>query len=209
MMPRVAGPLQRFPKLTAFIRTLLSAGTSATALATLTAVGQGKHTIALPGAAVWARTTNGAAQESRELATNDIMVKGHAFDQTTEEAVQFYVPLPPSYNGGTFTAIHFWTTDEGGAAETVRFGISGRALANDDAMDQALGAEVTVDDTWIADNDLHVTAETAAITLAGSPAGGQLAVFQIARKVAADDLGGDAHWLGCLLFYTINAATDA
>lgn len=179
-------------------------------LSTATGIAQGTHTIWIPAQAFFARTTNGAGAESRELTTNDdVMVKGWAFDQTTEEAIQCYVAFPDSWNEGTITAIPYWTTDEGASSETCVFGIRGLALSNDDPMDSTeFGTEVNSSDTWIADNDVHVGPETAAITIGGSPAAGDLCILQVARKVASDDLSGDAHFLGLKVKYTVNSSTD-
>ena len=60
--------------------------------------------------------------------------------------------------------------------------------------------------------DLAVSAATSAVTLAGSPAAGDLAFFQVYRDA---DAGGDttnstvARLVGVKIHYTTNAATDA
>ena len=69
--------------------------------------------------------------------------------------------------------------------------LSGRSLANDDAIDQAMGTAVGVSDTWIADGDIHISAWSADVTLAGSPAGGQFVHLLLARDVDNDDLDCD------------------
>jgi len=58
-------------------------------------------------------------------------------------------------------------------------------------------------------NDLMVSAESNAVTIAGSPAAGDLCFFQINRDVSADAQTGDARLLGIKLIYTTNAANDA
>ena len=100
--------------------------------------------------------------------------------------------MPDNYDGGTFYATFLWTNAGGGAGETVTWSISARAFVNDDALDQAWGAAVSVTDTWIAQNDLHVSAESTAITAGGSPAGGCHMVVRVMRDVSGDDLTGDA-----------------
>ena len=54
-----------------------------------------------------------------------------------------------------------------------------------------------------------VSAESNAVTIAGSPAAGDLCFFQINRDVSADAQTGDARLLGIKLIYTTNAANDA
>lgn len=187
------------------------ASNAAGALANLTARGQGTETISVPGLAIWARTTAGPGAASRELTTgDDIMIKGLAFDATTEEAAQFYLRMPKSWNLGTVTAQVYWTNASGLTTETVTWGISAVALHDSDPMDStSLGTEVTVTDTWLAQNDLHISSVTGAITFANTPAVGDLCIVQIARKTGTDNMTGDAELLDLVLFFTTNAATDA
>jgi len=88
-------------------------------------------------------------------------------------------------------------------------GISGGAYSNDDALTVAFGSAQTSDDTLIATSDLHISPETSAITLAGSPADGDFLAFQISRNVASDTLSADAKLLGVSLRITVDAAKDA
>jgi len=78
------------------------------------------------------------------------------------------------------------------------------ALANDDPLDTAVGTPQNVTDTWIAQNDLHVTAYSAAITIAGTPVAGEEVHLKLSRDVAADDLTGDADVLGIVIEYTVD-----
>jgi hypothetical protein len=178
---------------------------------TAAAIKQGKHTIWIPAAAMWARTTNGPGAASRELTTGgDIMIKGWAFDTTTEEGVQFYIGFPKSWNKGTITFQAFWTNVNGLTTETVSWGLSAGAFTDSDAIDSTdLGTEVRVSDTWLAANDLHVTAESGAVTVGNTPIDDDLVIGQIVRSVANDNMTGDAELLGVKIFYTTNAATDA
>ena len=68
-LERIIGGRGRFPRISAFIRGLLDDADAATALATLTARGQGKETIWIPAAAMWPRNTNGPSSVTRELTT--------------------------------------------------------------------------------------------------------------------------------------------
>lgn len=169
----------------------------------------GTHEVYIPAGAMYGTTTDGAAYASRELATNDIMVSSFNFDTTTAEKAQFNWATPANWDAGTIRFKLYWTTTGGSAAQTIDFDLAGVAFANDDAMDSAVGTAANVSDTWIADDDLHVTSYSSAITIAGSPVAGELVVFQLSRDVATDTLGVDAEVLGVLIEYSTDASNSS
>ena len=57
--------------------------------------------------------------------------------------------------------------------------------------------------------ELYVTAESGAVTIAGSPSTDDVCFFQINRDVSADNQSGDARLVGIKLFFTTDAANDA
>jgi len=146
--------------------------------------------------------------ESRELATNDINIDFIAFDTATEEHAYFNYPLPKGWNEGTVTFTPYWTAASGSGGVT--WGLAGLAVSNDGALDAAVGTEVDVDDTLLAADDVHIGPESAAVTLAGTPAESDWCYFVIARKVADanDTLGVDAQLLGIKLTFTRASYTD-
>ena len=151
------------------------------------------------------KTTAGcSAATPVEMTTNKQNLKVLDFDKDTEEHADFTFVLPSDYNGGTMTAKFFWmhaatTTDFG-----VVWGIEGRVYANDDALDQAIGTAQTIADTGGTTEDLYISDATAAITWAGTPAGGQLINLTVYRKAAdgSDTLAIDARLIGVQLSYT-------
>jgi hypothetical protein len=150
------------------------------------------------------RTTAGAAPATVELATNDIMQQSLDFDQTVEEGVGFWVTLDSAWNLGTLTAKVHWTAAAG--AGTVKWDVSARTFADDDAMDQVLGTEQTTGaDTLLLIGDMHITPTTPALTVAGVAAANRPIYFQIARDVATDTLTADARLLGVTIEYTESA----
>lgn len=173
------------------------------------AVYQGKHTIWIPVAAIAARTTNGAAAGSTELAINRNMLRSLDFDTATQEFAQFEIAMPKSWNEGTLTAQVLWTAASGSGG--VVWALQAVATSDDDAMDVAFGTEQTMTDTLLAANDCHISPESAAITVGGSPAENDRVQLQIKRNVAdaSDTLAVDAKLLGVRLFYTTNARNDA
>lgn len=168
----------------------------------------GKQTIFVPAGAMVSTTTNGAADGTTELATNDVMLKSKDFDTSTLEKVQFSVAMPKSYNGGTVTFRAYWTAASGSGG--VAISVAARAFSNDDALDQAFGTAVTVTDTLIAANDLHDTGESSAITIAGTPADHDLVIFEVSRAVSngSDTLGVDMKLLGLAVYFTTDVRDD-
>lgn len=184
-------------------------GAGGTTAAAATDLGAGKHTLWIPAAAMTARTTNGAASGTTELATNDIMLRSFDFDTTTEEGVGFMIAMPKSWNESTVTFRAFWTAASGSGG--VAWGLAAYALSDDDAMDTAVSGQQIVTDTLITANDMHITSESSAITIGGSPAEGDVVYFEITREVgdAADTIAADAKLIGIHLYITTNAITDA
>lgn len=155
-------------------------------------------------------TTNGAESGSSELATNDIMKSGLDFDAATAEKAQFVVQMPKGWNEGTIVAQFIWSTAATAGTGNVVWGLKAGALSDDDAMDAALGTGVTVTDGFLLADDMHISAETAAITVGGSPAAEDAVVFEVYRDAASgsDTYTQDARLLGVKIHYTVDAPTD-
>lgn len=208
MLPRVAGSLQRFPKLTAFIRTLLDDANAATALATLTARGQGKETIWIPAGSMQPAETNGAEFETLTVGTNTYKLL--AFDPTTEEYANFQVRLPKSYNLGTVTFTPVWSHP----TTTVNFGVvwalAGGAMGDGESLGVTLGSAVAAVDTGATADIWYHAAASAAMTIGNTPASLDLTTFRLLRSVAngSDTLAVDARLIGITLNFTTNAVDD-
>lgn len=144
------------------------------------------------------RTSNGCAPPAwAELATNKIMMASLDFDTAADEHCQWpEFALPGGYAGGVLYVVPYWTAASGSG--TVCWSISGRSYANDEALDQALGTAATSTDTLITANDVHV-GPAATVTLAGTPAAGEMCIIQCMRDVSEDTLGVDAKLLGLLI----------
>ena len=168
----------------------------------------GQQTIWVPAGAMTQRTTNGAARGTVETPTNRVMLSTLDFDTTTQEFAQFAIQMPKGWNESTLLCQFVWThpTGSGGVA----WQIQAVSFANDNAADTAFGAAVTVTQSGGTANDIYITSETAAMTVAGSPGAEKWVVFQVARAPAnaSDTLGVDARLLGVKIHYTIDAAKD-
>jgi len=153
------------------------------------------------------RTDSGCGVATkREIGTtNHIDKYVLPFDKDADEFAQWSeIVMPTDWDGGTITARFVWTCDAGvgGANKAACWGLRGRSWGDDEAIDQALGTAQFVTDTWLADKDTHISAVTSAITLAGTPAAGELVTFEVQRDVSEDDLAGDAWLITVLIEFT-------
>lgn len=171
----------------------------------------GKETVWMPAGAMVARTTNGAASGTLEMTTNKNMLKTLDFDATTAEYAQFVVKMPKSWDEGTVTFVPVWSH----AATVTNFGVVWElacvAISNDDAGDVAFGSAQSSTDTGGTTNDWYDGPESAAITIAGTPAAIDNVQFQINRAPAngSDTMAIDARLHGVHVYFTTNAANDA
>lgn len=151
-------------------------------------------------------TTGGAATPVQvELGTNDIDLWLMDFDASTDESAQWTFAMPLNWDGGTVTAAFFWTANST-STNSVVWGAQGRAFGDDVTLDQAMGTAQTVTDANTATaNQLHISSATPAITLAGSPAGGQLVQIKAYRDAdnGSDTLAADARLIGIRLNYSV------
>jgi len=172
----------------------------------------GTDTIWIPAAAMRPTVSNGCAALTEVETTSgrpDMQVLD--FDGSSDEHAQFQISMPKSWNEGTITAQFYWcstATDTDG----VSWAIQGVCVSDNDTIDVAYGTAIVVDDANLgAAEDLCVSAATGAITIAGSPAAGDLAFFRVFRDVSDsnDTAAEDARLIGVKIFFTTDAATDA
>ena len=169
----------------------------------------GKETIWIPAVAMYGNTTNGAEAGQTEL-SNGPELKTLDFDKDSDEFAQFAVAFPKSWNEGTVTFQAFFTAASTNTGTTA-FVLNAVALADNGDLNTAFGTAVgpTAKAMSGTSNDLAVTAESGAVTIAGSPSTDEYVFFQIMRDVSADSLTADAKLLGIKLFFTTDAANDA
>ena len=171
----------------------------------------GKETIWVPSSAMYGATTNGAdAQQVETTATRPDM-KVLDFDAGTDEFAQFSVAMPKSWNEGTLTYQVYWSPGSTNTGDCI-FGLQAVACADNDTIDVAYGTAVNVTDAGIGTvEDQQISSESGAVTVAGSPAAGELTYFQLFRDANAggDTFSADARVLGVKIFFTTDAANDA
>jgi len=171
----------------------------------------GKETIWVPANAMTPTTSNPCSDITTVETTSgrpDMHVLD--FDKDSDEFAQFAIAFPKSYNLGTVTFQFFWS---GLAATTgVSMQLQGVAMNDNETIDVAYGTAVVVDDdAQGAVEELLVSAESGAITIAGTPADNDLTYFRIGRDVSDsnDDMAGDCRLHGIKIFFTTDAANDA
>ena len=169
----------------------------------------GKQCIWVPASAMQPTTSNGCSALTTVETTSgrpDMVVLD--FDKDSDEFAQFSVAFPKQYNLGTVSFQAFWA----GIASTgtVHWMVDAVAVSNDGTIDVAYGtAVVKEDNAQGAVEELNVSGESTAVTIAGSPADDDLCFFRVGRDVSGDNMAGDARLLGIKLFYTTDAANDA
>jgi hypothetical protein len=184
---------------------------SATGVLTFFGAARPRKTLVLTGAGGWPSMTSGCATNVKiETPTNKQNLYVLDFDPDAIEYAEWSVEMPDAWDGGTITATLEWTANDA-TTNAVVWGLQGRAYADGDAIDAAWGAaqEVTDANGGTA-YQRRKTAATAAITLAGSPAGGQTVQLRAYRKATAgaDTLAADARLISITVKYTITANSD-
>lgn len=167
-----------------------------------------KRALYIPAQGMFGATTTGAATGQGESSTNKVNYKVLDFDKDADEYACFSIPAPLYWDLGTVTMQFYWTAAAGTATETVKWYGQGLSLSNDDAIDAAYGTAVGVEDALIATGDVHVTAATGAITLAGTPAAGDNLFFRIYRDVSEDTLAADARLIGVRIEFGVSKYND-
>ncbi len=171
----------------------------------------GKETIWIPAAAMYGPTTNPADEALVETTATRPDMKVFDFDASTKQYTQFSIAMPKSWNEGTLTYQVYWSPSSTNTDNCI-FGLQGVACGDGDTIDVAYGTAINITDAGIGTvEDQQISAESSAITVAGSPAAGEQTYFQFFRDAAdgSDTFSGEARVLGIKIFYTTDAANDA
>jgi hypothetical protein len=169
----------------------------------------GKQTMWVPATAMAPTVSNGCSAITAVETTSgrpDLQVLD--FDKDSDEFAQFSVAFPKLWNAGTVTFQVYWA---GIAATTdVDWMVDAVAVSNNTTIDVAYGTAVVVtDNAQGAVEELNVSAESGAVTIAGSPGDDEVVFFRIGRDISGDAMAGDARLLGVKIFFTTDALTDA
>ena len=175
-----------------------------------TAKEAGKESIWVPANAMYPNSTNGCAAIAQTELRNGPELKTLDFDKDSDEFAQFAVAFPKSWNEGTITFQVFFTGNSTNTGDVV-WTLAGTALADNGSLNTAFGTAVATTGKAHSGtaNDLDVTAESGAVTIAGSPSTDEFVFFEIKRDVSEDNFSADAKLLGVKLFFTTDAGNDA
>jgi hypothetical protein len=189
---------------------LVKMGDAVTAWNDLAFYPSGKESRWVPVSDMVPATTNGPATATLEATTNKQNYKVLDFDGATQENAHFQIKFPKRWDKGTVTFMAVWSstaTDTDG----VTWGLQATAFSDNDAVDAAWGTAQTVDDACQgAAGEIYGTAESSAITIAGTPTEGDVVFFRVFRDVADvnDNAVEDARLIGVHVFYTSNTPVD-
>ena len=171
----------------------------------------GKGTIWVPAGAMYPSTSDPCSNITQVETTAlrpDLKVLD--FAAAGDDFAQFSVAFPKSWNLGTITYQPFWTVT-GTNTGTMVWQLGGIAVTNDATINTAFGTLVAT--TALAhsgtSNDLMVSAESGAVTVAGTPTVDDICFFQINNDASASGQSGVARLLGIKIFFTTSETSDA
>jgi len=180
---------------------------------TVIQMGGGQYrTISFNAGGMTPRATNGAESGTFETGTNDLNYDFFDFDATTNEAVQVAFMMPDEWDGGDVKFKFIWTNAAVEGTGNVLWSVSGGSTSNNDALDTSLGVAKTRVDAFTSGTLNKSASATALVTIAGSPALGDLVIleFERAASVGTDTYDEDARLLNVTMQYkeldTITAA---
>jgi hypothetical protein len=159
---------------------------------------------------MWPQVTNGPALGTTEITSAQPTLKTLDFDTTTQEYAKFSNRMPKSWDEGTVIFNAVWSH----AATVTNFGVAWQldatAFSDDDTLATSFTTGVTVTDTGGTTDDNYMSADSSALTIAGTPVENDLVWWRLSRAVAdaGDTMAIDAKLIGILIKYTTNASTD-
>ncbi len=173
----------------------------------------GIHDVILMAGNYIERATNPPATsglQTRELPTNDVNISYWEFTNAGGiQGIQSQFSLPRNFNNTNISIRIYWTCT-GATTGDVAWKVRLNAFSDNDPLDAAFAAEVEITDTFLANDDVHIAAETTLTVPAWVDA--DFAVIQIERDPAdAQDTIDDTavQFLESALYITTDAAVIA
>lgn len=124
-----------------------------------------------------------------------------------DQSVQFCIAFPKGWDLGTITFRPYWTIPVTGAitGTKAKFQLAGVALADNEDNDENFGTAIGVEQVTVAPTGYrqYIMANSAALTIANTPADGSLCFFKVQRVAASSsDITADLALLGIKINYT-------
>jgi hypothetical protein len=166
-----------------------------------------KGYIYVPAGAMVDKTCAAVTQSTPEPNKFDYL----AFDGGTDEYATFQLGMPDDWDLSTIKAKFIWAASAAMTnAHTIIFGLNCYAVSDTDTMDVAFDTgEVTVSDAYATNDETgpiqKISAATAAITVQGTPALGDIVHCRISRDANTDTSTIDAWLIGVRLEYGKNS----
>ena len=180
--------------------------TAATNTSDISTIVNGLQELWLP-ASVWLDNAGTPPYALVTMAVGPLPV--FTFDPTTPEYVWYSWAPPKRWDNGTIQFQVYWSLDSVGTNAVV-WQLEAGAHSDDDSIANLFSAAAVTDSGTGADGDLQISAKSSALTVANTPATGDLIKFTFLRNAvdAADTATVDAHFIGLKIFWTANAGSD-
>lgn len=173
--------------------------------------GGAKRSAYIPAALMRPSSSGGCAALSIvATAANKPDVQSLDFDASAEESAEFSLCMPKSWDTGTITAAFEWSHATAAGSYDVVWGMQAVAVGDADSIAATFGTAQELTDTGGASDTLYKSAESAALTIAGTPQEMDTVYFRIYRKAASgsDTLTVDARLHGVVIFYNAIAPSE-
>lgn len=175
----------------------------------LHAMMRGVNELWIPAAALRPHASGGCGPLEDILLSAGRYIQGLPFDPASIESASLTIALPKRWNEGTVTFQAMLFNTAGGSGAVV-FQLAAIAAGDDDTLDAAVGTPQTSTKTVLAAEDLMLSPQSLAITIAGTPVTGDLTRFVIQRDPTAggDTYASDIYLAGIVLRLTVDEAND-
>jgi len=166
---------------------------------------EGKHTIWVPGHAMFPNTANSPdfepAVDVGGLTDFDVW----EFDDTVDQFLRFFIQMPASWDGGNLVVQYVWEIDSASGAVVWRTGCSSAT----NGEDFSTLSYTSLTSTTSGADKINISGEST-ITPSGSPSGEHLMFFEMGRHATSgsDTIASKAVLVGMKIHYTVDEGND-
>lgn len=164
-----------------------------------------RRTLVLSGAGGIPTAVSPATSTQLSFSNNGENLYVLAFNATATNYAVWGVTMPDNYDGGTMNVWIDWMNASG--TGNVTWNVQARAFASGSYLDAAWGTAAQATGTVLSAGFIQTTSTASALTVGGSPAGGQYTIFRASRDTS-DTLQADAYIAAIRVEYGINQYTD-